>query len=206
MPLPRVNTGDPIRAIHIQEICREIEQNRVRGGPGVRVSVSSGGTTISTDTVQRWQSAGVGTGNNWATPFLVISGYPVEGMPRLRVHGESYLSVIETGGLLEITGLGAIPGSAEDTDEDPGQFEIPAIGDSIWLESTVDGFNVTSTAVWTGKAGVDGWENYPDPIKVETITPEEGSPYQAVTATRVLIAHIIAGDDPRQGEIGRAHV
>jgi hypothetical protein len=192
MALPRVSTGDPIRAVHIQDICREIEQNRVRQGPGIRISVTSGGTTISTDNVQRWQSSGLGAGNNWATPFSVISGYAVEGMPRLRVHGESYLSMIESGELLDITGLGAIPGSAEDNTDDPGQFDLPDIGDSIWLEATVDGFNITSASIWEGKAGVDGWTNYPDPITIE-------SGY--VTVTRALIAHIIAADDPRQGDI-----
>jgi hypothetical protein len=204
MPLPRVKVGDIIRADHIQQICAEIEQNRIRQGPGIRTSVTSSGTTVSTDNVVRWgasSQSGGGVGNNWATPFSVISGYPLEGMPRLRVHGESYLSIIETGGLLDITGLGAIPGSGSDNVDDPGQFDIPAIGDSIWIESTVSGFNITSSSIWTGKAGVDGWSNYPDPIKVETITPEEGSPYQAVTATRALIAHIVAADDPRQGDI-----
>jgi hypothetical protein len=193
MPLPRVNVGDIIRADHIQQICAEIEQNRIRQGPGIRTSVSSSGTTVSTDNVIRWGAgSGAGIGNNWATPFSVISGYAVEGMPRLRVHGESYLSMIENGELLEITGLGAIPGSAEDNTDDPGQFDLPDIGDSIWLEATVDGFNITSASIWEGKAGVDGWTNYPDPITIES-----GN----VTVTRALIAHIIAADDPRQGDI-----
>lgn len=202
MPLPRVRVGDIIRADHIQQICAEIEQNRIRQGPGIRISISSAGTTVATDTTKRWQSATTSSaGNNWATPFSVIAGYAVEGEPRLRVHGESYVSKIETGEIIPITGLGAIPGSATDNPDDPGQFNVPAIGDSIWVETTVDGYQITSVSIWTGKAGVDGWDNYPDPIKTETITPEEGPPYLAVTATRCIIAHIIDGSDPRQGDI-----
>jgi hypothetical protein len=159
--------------------------------------ISSAGTTLSADTNQTWGGGGGGAGVPYALPFSIIAGYPADNIPRLRVHGESYISNIETGGTFPITGLGAIPGSAEDTEEDPGQFDIPAVGDSIWLEATVDGFDITSASIWTGKAGLDGWENYPDPIKLEQLP---GGGNYAVTATRVIIGHIIDGADPRKGD------
>lgn len=202
MPLPRVNVGDPIRANHIQQICDEIQQNRIRPGVGVRLNTTSGGTTLSVD-LSGIRSGSAGSSEDTYTPFQIVAGYPADPTaPVVRIQGESYVSVIETGELLSITGdpgLGAIIGGPDDNPDDPGQFPLPEIGQSVWLEATIDGFNVTSLSVWIGQAGEAGlWENYPDPIEVTVPDPE--TPYAVAVVSRCLIAHVVDGSDPRHGD------
>jgi len=202
MALPRISVGDPIRATHIQQICDEIQQNRIRPGVGVRIVVTSAGTTVSTEDQPRRPSAITEDQDPnaiAAQPFYITTGYPANpAFPVLRIQGESYVSAIETGGLLPVTGLGAILGSAEDNADDPGQFPCPEIGESVWIEGTVDGYSITSLSIWIGQAGTEGlWENYPDPV--ETSEPSEEDPLPVVVKTRCLIAHCVDGTDPRHG-------
>jgi hypothetical protein len=203
MPLPRINVGDTIRATHLQQICDEIQQNRIRPGVGVRLNTTSGGTTLSVD-LSGIRGASSSAATPTLTPFQIVSGYPaIPTEPVVRIQGESYVSVIETGGLLAITGdpgLGAIIGGPNDNEDDPGQFPLPEIGESVWLEAEVSGFNITAITVKIGEAGASGfWENYPDPVEVSVPDPE--TPYEVAVVTRCLIAHVVAGDDPRQGDV-----
>lgn len=201
--LPNISVGDPIRAVHLQQIVAEIRQNAIRPGPGIRMIQSGNGTTLSVDDVIRRTASGTGSNQElrW-TPFRVVPGYPDDpAFPVVRVQGESYISMIETGTLYPITGdpgLGAILGSADDNVDDPGQFPLPEIGHSIWLELTTDAFAVTSASIWYGQAGVDGWTNYPDPIEVQA--PTEENPYPLAIKSRCIIAHVVDGTDPRHGD------
>lgn len=200
--LPTISPGDPIRAIHLQQIIAEIRQNAIRPGPGIRMIQSGNGTTLSVDDVIRRGASGTANQEFRYTPFRVVAGYPTDpAFPVVRIQGESYLSQIETGELYPITGdpgLGAILGSAQDNADDPGQFPLPEIGQSIWLEITTDAFAVTSATIWFGQAGVDGWMNYPDPVEIEP--PTEENPVPMAISSRCLIAHVVAGDDPRHGD------
>ena len=204
--LPSIRPGDPIRALHLQQIIEEIRQNTVRPGPGLRAIQSSNGIILAVDDVIRRSAVTSPTNDErkWE-PFRVVSGYPADpAFPVVRVQGESYVSFIETGGLYPITGdpgLGAILGSEDDNADDPGQFPLPEIGQSIWLELTTDAFAVTSASIWYGLAGVDGWQNYPDPIEIQA--PTEENPVPTAIKSRVLIAHVVAGDDPRHGDTYR---
>jgi len=205
MALPRIKVGDTVRAQHLQQICSEIEQNRIRPGKGVRIVVTSAGTTVSTEDLTRRTSTSSDNSLDptWvaAQPFYVTTGYPADpAFPVLRIQGESYVSSVETGGLFEVSGLGAILGSAEDNADDPGQFPCPEIGESVWIEGTVDGYSITSLSIWIGQAGTEGlWENYPDPV--ETSEPTEEDPLPVVVKTRCLIAHCVDGSDPRHGNV-----
>lgn len=200
--LPTIAPGDPIRAVHLQQIVAEIRQNAIRPGPGIRMVQSGNGTTLSVDDVIRRAAGGSTNQENRYTPFRIVPGYPTDpAFPVVRIQGESYLSIIETGELYAITGdpgLGAILGSETDNADDPGQFPLPEIGQSIWLELTTDSFSVTSASIWYGQAGVDGWTNYPDPIEVEA--PSEENPVPTAIKSRCLIAHVVDGSDPRHGD------
>lgn len=199
--LPTISPGDPIRAVHLQQIVAEIRQNSIRPGVGIRMVQSGNGTTLSVDDTIRRSAAATNQEQRY-TPFRIVSGYPEDpAFPVVRIQGESYLSFIETGGLYSITGdpgLGAILGGPDDNANDPGQFPLPEIGHSIWLELTTDAYTVTSASIWYGQAGVDGWENYPDPVEIEA--PSEENPVPTAIKSRCLIAHVVDGTDPRHGD------
>lgn len=204
MPLPRVSVGDPVRAAHIQAICEEISRITPRAGTNVSVSSSGGGSVISVDlSDRRATSSGVGGLEAYDVPFKVVAGYPEDpAFPVVRIQGESYIQKLETGELYTITGeppLGAILGSAQDDENDPGQFPLPEIGHSIWIEATVTGYEVTSVSIWTGKAGEDGWMNYPDPVEIEPASEE--NPYPLAIKSRIIVAHVVDGSDPRHGDL-----
>lgn len=203
--LPTISVGDPIRATHLQQIIQEVRQNAIRPGPGLRMIQSGNGTTLAVDDVIRRVASGTSNQELRWTPFRVVPGYPADpAFPVVRVQGESYISMIETGQLYGISGepgLGAILGSPQDNADDPGQFPLPEIGHSIWLELTTDAFSVTSASIWHGQAGVDGWENYPDPIEVEAPTLENPAP--TAIKSRCIIAHVVEGIDPRHGDTYR---
>lgn len=202
--LPTIHPGDPIRAVHLQQIVDEVRKNQIRPGVGVRMIQTSNGTTLSVDTtIYRTSGGAVGGPAQWALqPFRVVPGYPEDpAFPVVRIHGESYLSMIETGQLYPLTGdipLGAILGSEDDNPDDPGQFPLPEIGQSIWLELTTSAFSVTSASLWVGQAGVDGWDNYPDPVEITPPTPEDPAPL--AISSRCVLAHVVDGTDPRHGD------
>lgn len=200
--LPNISVGDTIRAVHLQQIIAEIRQNAIRPGPGIRMIQSGNGTTLSVDDVIRRGANAATNQESRTTPFRIVPGYPADpAFPVVRIQGESYVSMIETGGLYPITGdpgLGAILGSENDNEDDPGQFPLPEIGQSIWLELTTNAFSVTSASIWYGQAGVDGWMNYPDPVEVDAATPE--NPFPSASKSRCLIAHVVHGLDPRHGD------
>lgn len=203
--LPTIHPGDPIRAVHLQQIVEEVRKNQIRPGVGVRMMQTSNGTTLSVDTTIHRTPGGGSFGGpmQWALqPFRVVQGYPEDpAFPVVRIHGESYLSMIETGELYPLTGdipLGAILGSENDNSDDPGQFPLPEIGQSIWLELTTSAFSVTSASLWVGQAGVDGWTNYPDPVEI--ILPSETEPAPIAIKSRCLLAHVVEGIDPRHGD------
>ena len=198
--LPTISVGDPIRAVHLQQIIAEIRQNAVRPGVGLRMTQSSNGTMLSVDETGRRGGGGGGEASEELkyTPFRVVIGYPEDpAFPVVRVQGESYFCSIETGELITIGGdlpLGAILGSAQDNADDPGQFSLPEIGESIWLECDVDGLTIASATLKEGDPTAEGWTNYPDPIETA------GNDPFTVTKSRVLIAHVVDGEDPRHGD------
>ena len=201
MDIPTFRKGDYARASDLNRLAAAVRAATIQKGIGYTFERSSGGTRLRVLPQEGTGGSGSASASTEINPFEITFGYVVNDILMFRVYGGSYVSIIETGGIVPITGLGALPGTETDNDQDPGLFEFPQIGESIWLEMTLDGMDVTSISVWTGQAGVDGWENYPDPVKVEIIQPEEGSPYQAVTATRVIVAHVTWPDDPRQGKV-----
>lgn len=201
--LPNISVGDPIRAVHLQQIVAEIRQNAIRPGVGLRMTQSSNGTVLSVDDSGRRGGGGGGGSAQESkfTPFRVVAGYPEDpAFPVVRVQGESYFSAVETGELITIGGdlpLGAILGSAQDNADDPGQFPLPEIGHSVWMECEVDGLTIVNATLKAGDPTTEGWVNYPDPIEMAS-----GDPF-TVSKSRVLIAHVVDGEDPRHGDLYR---
>lgn len=200
MSLPSVRVGDPIRAEHIQQIVEEVRRMNPVAGMGMRMEKTPSGTVFSiAENDSRRNSGGGGIVSGTLDPWRLVIGYPEDpAYPVLRIHGESYLSAIETGELIPITGnlpLGAIIGSGSDNLNDPGQFPLPEIGESVWLECSVDGLTIASATLKKGNPFAEGWINYPDPIQMA------GNDPYTVSKSRVLIAHVVAAADPRKGSV-----
>jgi hypothetical protein len=207
MDLPNFQSGQRLMAIQLQQLKNAIQAATIQKGVGYTFERSSGGTRLR---IQSQAAGGGGSSQSELTalnryPFRVVAGYvnpEAPDFPVVRIHGESYVSSVETGELFSITGdpgLGAILDSEDDNENDPGQFPLPEIGESIWLEGTVDGYSLTSVSIWFGQVGSEGlWENYPDPIEMSE--PTEEDPMPVVVKTRCLIAHCVDGTDPRQGD------
>lgn len=205
MDLPTFRSGDKLTAQHLQRLSSAIRAATIQKGIGYTFERTSAGTRLRIDQGSGGGGSGSSSLNSSLLPFQIVSGYPnpqAPEFPVVRVHGESYISMIETGGIYPITGdpgLGAIIGSEDDNEDDPGQFPLPEIGHSIWLELTTNAFSVTSASIWHGLAGVDGWENYPDPIEITP--PTEENPAPTAIKSRCIIAHVVDAADPRKGTV-----
>lgn len=200
MDIPSFRSGDRLTAQTLQKLASAIQAATIQKGVGYTFERTGAGTRLRIEP----QKGGGGSSSSEAalTPFQLVLGYPnpqAPEFPVVRIHGNSFVSIIESGQIYPVTGLGAVIGSDLDNEDDQGQFPLPEIGQSVWLEMTVDGFAVTSISVWYGYAGVDGWLNYPTPVQVEPVSEE--NPYPYIWAVRQIVAHVTYANDPRPGTV-----
>jgi hypothetical protein len=109
----------------------------------------------------------------------------------IRVSGNSWLTNIETGEKIPITGLGAAPGSPQDNANDQGQFSLPEIGSYIWLTVELQESEILSAFIEDGTLGVENsWQNFPKPVEFD-----ETLALKSAKFTRVAIAQVHAEGD-----------
>jgi hypothetical protein len=185
--IPRFFAGQPVRASDLNALADEVRKNEITKFNGGTFQRNTGGTSLSVNSV----SAGGGGGDTSSHPFQIVDGYPGEqGGIVVRVRGNSWLTNIESGEKITITGLGAALGSPQDNANDQGQFPLPAIGDFIWLTVQLEGAEVLTAFIEYGTVGVqNSWENFPKPVEIGQTTP-----IRMASFTRIAIAQIHAAD------------
>jgi hypothetical protein len=191
--IPKFYAGQLVRASDLNALGEEIRKNEITKFNGGTFQRNSGGTSL---TIVGAASGGGGGGGGGTTglyhPFEVIDGYPSEnGGVVVRVNGASYLTDIESQLNIPINGLGAVPGSTEDDENDQGQFSLPLRNQYIYLEVEVNQSTVVSATIRQGNVRAAGnWENFPDLIEFET----EGT-FRRAKYSRIAIAHIQKSTD-----------
>lgn len=185
--IPKFYAGQQIRADDLNALADEIRKNEITKFNGGTFQRNTGGTSLTVNAV----GAGGGGGGADASyhPFEIIDGYAVEqGGVVIRVSGNSWLTNIETGEKITITGLGAAPGSPQDNPNDQGQFPLPQIGEYIWLTVELQGLDIISANIEFGAVGTaPNWANFPKPVEFAT-----GSTIKYASKTRVAIAQVHA--------------
>ena len=191
MALPsKVKPGDPIKASDWNALIDFVRAAQVNPGSGVRVTRTPSGTTLAVDKTPA--RSGVTLPRH---PFQVIpvsSGDPNAGdSPTIGVISDSH--VINAADKDSYEEDNSDWGLLSD-DETEGDFDLPDIGDKIWLQFTFDqDQNLTSIDLMHGPVG-DDWDEYPDPISINT----DGDPYQEYY--HQIIAEATDPDsDPRDG-------
>lgn len=183
--IPKFFAGQPVRASDLNALGDEIRKNQITKFNGGNFQRNTGGTSLSIASTSAGAGGGAG-GQTAYTPFQIIEGYVGEGGGIvLRVNGDSWLTNIETGEKISIVGLGAVPGSPEDNENDQGQFSLPPVGDYIWLTVTVDKFNVLTAEIETGST--INWPNFPKPVEFSV-----EQTLKVASKTRVAIASVHA--------------
>jgi hypothetical protein len=189
--IPKFYSGQPVRASDLNALAEEIRKNEITKFNGGTFQRNTGGTSLS---INGGGSAGGGggAGGGLFAPFQIIEGYPGEtGGVVVRVNGNSWLTNIETGENIPITGLGAAPGSPQDNENDQGQFSLPAIGAYIWLTVEMQESEILSAFIEDGTLGVqNSWENFPKPVEFD-----ETLALKSAKFTRVAIAQVHAEGD-----------
>ena len=189
--IPKFYTGQQIRASDLNALAEEVRKNEITKFNGGSFQRNTGGTSLTVNGAGSGGGGG-GGGSSFYHPFEVIDGYPVtQGGVVLRVNGASYLTDIESQLNIPITGLGAVPGSSGDNENDQGQFSLPTRNQYIYLEVEINQSTVVSAQIKQGNVRSAGnWENFPDLIEFETVTPFRRAKY-----SRIAIAHIQKSTD-----------
>lgn len=188
--LERFQAGQPLldqlTATRLNAILDAIDRSRIQFGANVTGQFSNSGTTINANPPA---TAG---GPELETPFLVITQVN-DGTPQLGVISNSHLFNGEDKDVYEEDNSGW--GLLSD-DRTSGWFDVPSVGDKIWLEialSSVDQ-SITSIDIRHGPVVVDNWDEYPNPIAINT----DDNPYQ--NFYNQIIAEVTdPTQDPRPG-------
>jgi len=193
MALPsKVKPGDPIKASDWNALIDFVRAAQVNPGSGVRVTRTPSGTTLAVDkTPQR----------NVTLPRFPFQVIQVSGgdkdtgdSPTIGVISDSH--VINAADKDAYEEDNSEWGLLND-DETDGDFDLPAIGDKIWLQFTFDqDQNLTSIDLMYGSVGGDDWQYYPDPIEINT----DGDPYQEYYH-QIVAEATDPENDPRVGLI-----
>lgn len=185
--IPRFYAGQPVRASDLNALADEIRKNEITKFNGGTFQRNTGGTSLSVSGIS--SSGGGGGGGSTGQPFEIIDGYATEeGGVVIRVSGNSWLTNIESGEKIVITGLGAAPGSPQDTENDQGQFPLPEIGEYIYLEVSLTDQEITGAEIKYGAIGTQqNWTDFPNPVEFTTDTP-----IKQAAKTRVAIAQVHA--------------
>jgi len=191
MALPsKVKTGDPVRASDWNALIDCVRAAQLSPGSGVRITRTPSGTTLAVD------KAAIKTVSLPQLPFQVVPisvGDPnTDENPTIGVISDSH--VINSADKDAYEEDNSDWGLLSD-DETDGAFDLPDIGDKIWLQFTFDqDQNLTSIDLMYGPVGDDDWDGYPDPISINT----DGDPYQDYY--HQIIAEATDPDsDPRDG-------
>jgi hypothetical protein len=186
--IPKFYSGQPVRASDLNALAEEIRKNEITKFNGGTFQRNTGGTSLTVNAGGGEGGGGGGTDASYR-PFQIIDGYPVEqGGVVIRVSGNSWLTNIETGEKITITGLGAAPGSPQDNANDQGQFPLPAIGEYIWLTVECQGLDIIGATIEYGAVGAaPNWADFPKPVEFG-----EGSTIKYAGKTRVAIAQVHA--------------
>lgn len=189
--LPRFYAGQPVRASDLNALADEIRKNEITKFNGGTFQRNTGGTSLTVGATSTAGGKG-GAGSTFYQPFEVIDGYPgADGGTVLRVNGASYLTDIESQLNIPIVGLGAVPGSSGDNENDQGQFSLPAQNEYVYLEVELLESTIVSATIKQGSVRSAGnWENFPDLIEFETDTAFRRAKY-----SRIAIAHIQLSTD-----------
>lgn len=130
------------------------------------------------------------------TPYKVVS---------VRAHGEQAIGVISNSHLFNSEDRDTYEeenfdwGLLED-DFSAGYFDCPELGEKIWLQITLNAEDqgIESIDVMHGNVYSNGWETYPDPIKINNNDPD--NPFQQYYMQ--IIAEVTdPQQDPRPGFI-----
>lgn len=185
--IPKFYSGQPVRASDLNALAEEIRKNEITKVNGGTFQRNTGGTSLTINAAAG--GGGGGAGGATGQPFEIIDGYPTEqGGVVIRVSGNSWLTNIENGEKIVITGLGAAPGSPQDNKNDQGQFPLPAIGSYIWLTVQIQGSEILAAYIEDGVVGqTNSWENFPKPVEFDETTAIKTPKF-----TRVAIAQIHA--------------
>lgn len=186
--IPRFYAGQPVRASDLNALADEIRKNEITKFNGGTFQRNTGGTSLTVSATAGGGGSGGGA-DAFYQPFQIIDGYPVEqGGVVIRINGNSWLTNIETGEKITITGLGAAPGSPQDDATDQGQFPLPEIGSYIWLTVQIQGSEILAAYIEDGVVGqTNSWENFPKPVEFDETTAIKTPKF-----TRVAIAQIHA--------------
>ena len=167
MALPsKVKPGDPIKASDWNTLIDCVRSGQINPGSGVRITRTPSGTTLAVDKVTLNKSVSLPR-----TPFQVVA---ISGgdNPTIGVISDSH--VINAADKDSYEEDNSDWGLLSD-DESTGDFDLPNIGDKIWLQFTFDeSQNLTSTDLKYGLVGQGDWDEFPDPISINT----DGTPYQ----------------------------
>ena len=199
MALPsKVKPGDPIKASDWNALIDFVRSAQVNPGSGVRVTRTPSGTTLAVDKVP--QRNGVTLPN---CPFQVIqvsSGDPDTGEePTIGVISDSHVINAADKDAYEEDNSewGLLNDDVADGDNIEGDFELPDVGDKIWLQFTFDqDQNLTSIDLMHGPVGDENWDEYPDPISINT--DDEANPYQEFYH-QIIAECTDPESDPRDG-------
>jgi hypothetical protein len=190
MALPsKVKPGDPIKAADWNALVDFVRASQVSPGAGVRIQRTASGTTLAVDLPK---SGGRIAATLPVTPFQVVLVPSEANQPaKLGVNYGHIINALTAKGLEEDNASWGL-WSGQGTD---GAFEVPATGEKIWLEITLDSRrNIQGISIRYGAVASEDWENYPDPIGINT----DSTPFQEFY--RELIAEVSDPDsDSRDG-------
>ena len=186
MALPgKVKQGDPVRASDWNAMIDCVRASQLSPGSGVRITRTPSGTTLAVDkTVFKtvtlpqlpFQVVQITSGDN-PTIGVISNSHVINAADK-----DSYEEDNSDWGLLS-------------DDESIGDFDLPNIGDKVWLQFTFDeSQNLTSIDLKYGPVGQGDWDEFPDPISINT----DGTPFQEYY--HQIIAEATDPDsDPRDG-------
>jgi len=186
MALPgKVKQGDPVRASDWNAMIDCVRASQLSPGSGVRITRTPGGTTLAVD------KAAIKTVNLPQLPFQVV---------QISSGDNPTIGVISDSHVINSANKDAYEEDNSDwglltDDETQGAFNLPDIGDKIWLQFTFDeSQNLTSIDLKHGPVGAGEWDEFPDPISINT----DGTPFQEYY--HQIIAEATDRDsDPRDG-------
>jgi hypothetical protein len=186
MALPgKVKTGDPVRASDWNAMIDCVRAAQLSPGSGVRITRTPSGTTLALD------KAAIKTVTLPQLPFQVVQISSGDD-PTIGVISDSH--VINSADKDSYEEDNSDWGLLSD-DESDGAFDLPDIGDKIWLQFTFDeARNLTSIDLKYGPVGGDDWDEYPDPIAINT----DGDPYQEFYH-QIIAEATDPESDPREG-------
>ena len=190
MALPsKVKPGDPIRAGDWNNLIDFVRACQVQPSANVKVTRGASGTILS---LTLPPTRRVSTPDQYPFQVVVVPPQNQGDDPQLGVISDSHVQNTEDKDSYEVDNSDW--GLLSD-DQTSGGFDLPDIGDKIWLQFTFDQQgNLTSVDLMHGAVGSGTWDEFPDPISINT----DDKPYQEYY--HQIIAEVTDPEqDPRPG-------